>query len=84
MKFKIRQMDWFKRRLPTVEARPIEVKIPELLLEENFKCDMIVTYDDGNVLTLSGRVNQNDVKKTWAIHGIDHQGNQCMVDIEDD
>ncbi|KKL14965.1 hypothetical protein LCGC14_2510370 [marine sediment metagenome] len=74
-------MDWFKRRLPTVEAQPVEVKIPEIQLEENFKCDMIVTYDDGNVLTLSGRVNQNDVKETWAIHGIDHQGNQCMVDI---
>ncbi|KKM06821.1 hypothetical protein LCGC14_1740230, partial [marine sediment metagenome] len=77
MKFKIRQMDWYKRRLPVFQPQPIEVKIPELQLEENFKCDMIVTYDDGNVLTLSGRVNQNDVKKTWAIHGIDHQGNQC-------
>lgn len=83
MKFNIRQMDWYKRRLPTPEPKPVSVKIPDLQLEENFKCAMLVTYDDGSMYTLSGRVNQNDVKKTWAIHGIDHKGHQCMVDIEE-
>ena len=76
-------MDWYKRRLPTPEPQPVSVKIPDLQLEENFKCDMLVTYDDGSLYTLSGRVNQNNVKKTWAIHGIDHKGHQCMVDIEE-
>lgn len=75
-------MDWFKRRLPTQEPQPVSVEIPDLQLEENFKCDMIVTYDDSSIHTLSGRVNQNDIKKTWAIHGINHTGQQCMVDIE--
>ncbi len=82
MKFKIRHMDWFKRRIPTPEPKPIEVEIPDIQLEENFSCDMYVTYDDGFTHTLTGRVKQNDVKKTWTIHGIDHKGHQCMVDIE--
>ena len=74
-------MDWFKRRLPTSEPKPIEVEIPDIQLEENFSCVMYVTYDDGFTHTLTGRVNQNDIKKTWTCHGIDHQGHQCMVDI---
>ena len=82
MKFKIREMDWFKRRIPTPEPTPTSVQIPNIKLIENHRCDMLVTYDDGNSYTLSGRVNQNTVKKTWTIHGIDHQGHQCMVDIE--
>lgn len=82
MKFKIREMSWFKRRIPTPEPKPISVQILDIKLIENHRCDMIVTYDDGNTFTLSGRVNQNQIKKIWAIHGIDHQGHQCMVDIE--
>ena len=82
MKFTIRQMGWYKRRIPTPEPKPVLVDIPDIQLKENFRCDMYVTYDDGNTYTLSGRVNQNDVKKVWAIHGIDNNGHQCMVDIE--
>lgn len=84
MKFKIREMSWYKRRIPTPEPKPTSVQIPDIKLIENHRCDMLVTYDDGNSYTLSGRVNQNTVKKTWAVHGIDHQGHQCMVDIEED
>lgn len=81
MKLTIREMSWYKRRIPTPEPKPIEVKIPDLQLKEEHRCDMIVTYDDGETRILSGRVNQNPIKKTWAIHGIDHSGHQCMVDI---
>ena len=76
-------MDWYKRRLPTPEPQPVSVEIPDIRLEENFKCDMFVTYDNGVVITLSGRVNENTIKKVWAIHGINHTGQQCMVDIEE-
>ena len=75
-------MSWHKRRIPTPEPQPIHVEIPDIQLEENFRCEMIVTFDDGNIYTLSGRVNQNEVKKTWTCHGINHTGQQCMVDIE--
>ena len=74
-------MSWFKRRPPTREIRPIHVDIPDLELSENFKCSMLVTYDNGEKIMLSGRVNQNPIKKTWAVHGIDTKGHQCMVDI---
>lgn len=76
-------MDWYKRRIPTPEPQPISVKIPDIKLEENYRCDMFVEFDDGVTRTLSGRVNQNEVKKIWAVHGIDHQGHQCMVDIDE-
>lgn len=83
MKLTIREMSWYKRRLPTQDPKPISVQIPDIRLINNHRCDMIVEYDDGNTHTLSGRVNLNDVKNVWAIHGIDHQGHQCMVDIDE-
>lgn len=77
-------MSWFKRRIPTPEPKPVDVEIDDLQLKENHRCNMTVTYDDGNVYKLTGRVNQNEVKKTWAVHGIDSCGHQCMVDIIDE
>lgn len=83
MEFTIREMSWFKRRLPTDEPKPVDVAFTDLQLIENHRCDMKVTYDNGEIFTLTGRVNQNPIKKTWTVHGIDYCGHQCMVDIKE-
>jgi hypothetical protein len=81
MKYRIRDLSWFKRRLPTEEPRPIDVEITNIELVNNSYCDMKVTYDDGNVYEFNGRVSHNDVKDAWTVHGFDASGRQCMVDV---
>lgn len=81
MKFKIRNTDWFKRREPTKEIKPVSVKVDSLQLIDNYKCDMEVLYDDGEVYILSGRVNSNDIKGTWTVHGINFNGLSVLADI---
>lgn len=81
MRFEIRRLSWYKRRPPTEEPQPVRVEIPDIKLEAEHKCDMYVTYDNGDTLTLSGRVEFNDIKKKWSICGIDPHGHQCLADI---
>jgi hypothetical protein len=45
---------------------------------------MTAYYDDGSVFQLNARVNQNDIKGTWTVHGIDHLGHSVLVDIVDE
>lgn len=84
MEFKIRNTDWFKRRLPIPLPKPIDVNIHGLKLEQDHHCRMTAYYDDGSVYLLNARVNQNDIKKTWTVHGIDHLGHSVLVDIIED
>jgi hypothetical protein len=81
---KIRETDWFKRRLPTPQPKAIDVKVHNLVLEQNHMCKMTAYYDDGSVFQLNARVNQNDIKGTWTVHGIDHLGHSVLVDIVDE
>jgi hypothetical protein len=82
MNLKIRKMDWYKRRLPTKDPKPIKSIVKYLEFIENYICIMTVTYDDGNVYDLTARVNQNKILKTWTVHGIDSKGHTCLCDIE--
>lgn len=81
MEYKIRHLDWFKRRVPTKEPRPIKVEITNIELVNNSYCNMTAEFDDGNIYELTGRVNLNDIKNTWTVHGTDPYGHQCFVDV---
>ncbi len=83
MKLKIRTQSWYKRREPTKEIQPIEVKVEDLQLVSNHKCVMQVLYDDGNWYELGGRVSQNDITGKWTVHGINPHGLSTLVDIEE-
>lgn len=81
MEYKIRHLDWFKRRIPTKDPQPVKVEINNIELVENSYCEMVVEFDDGNVYEFRGRVGYNEIKDTWTVHGFDHHGRQCFVDI---
>ncbi len=81
MKYKIRELSWYKRREPTKEAKPVSVEVEDLQLVDNHMCKMRATYDDGNIYDLTARVCLNDIKGIWTVHGIDHQGHSVLCDI---
>ena len=62
--------DWYKRRTPTQERKPTAVIISNFKKEQNFICEMSVTYDDGSTQELKARVLQNHVTKHWAVDGM--------------
>ena len=76
-------MSWHKRRLPTDDPQPVKVEIDNIELEINSYCDMTVEYDDGEVFVFNARVQFNDIKKTWTVHGMSSTSGmrQCFVDI---
>ena len=74
-------MSWFKRREPTKDPQPVKVEIKNIELIKNSYCNMIVEFDDGNVYEFDGRVQHNEIKDTWTVHGFNHHGQQCFVDI---
>jgi len=81
MKYNIRQLSWFKRREPTQDPQPVKVEIKNIELIVNSYCDMTVEFDDGNTYEFDGRVQHNEIKDTWTVHGFNHHGQQCFVDI---
>ena len=81
MEFKIRDTSWFKRRDPTSEIKAVTVTVDNLELTNNHMCEMMATYDDGNIYKLSARVNQNPITMNWTVHGINHKGLSTLVDI---
>jgi len=82
MEYKIRHLDWYKRRLPIKNPQPVKVEIDNIELEKNTYCDMTVEFDDGEVFEFDGRVQYNDIKDTWTVHGFSSDsGRQCFVDV---
>jgi hypothetical protein len=82
MEYEIRNLSWFKRREPTKDPQPVKVEINNIELVNNSYCDMIVEYDDGKIFEFNGRVNLNDIKNTWTVHGFSSaSGRQCFVDV---
>ena len=82
MEYKIRQLDWFKRREPTKIPQPVKVEIENIEYEKNTYCDMTVEIDDGVVCEFNGRVQHNDIKDIWTVHGFSSDsGRQCFVEI---
>ena len=85
MEYSIRQLSWFKRREPTQDPQPVKVEIDNIELVVNSYCDMTVEYDDGEVFEFDGRVQYNDVKDVWTVHGFSSDsGRQCFVDVIND
>ena len=82
MEYKIRNLNRYKRRLPTQDPQPVKVEIDNIELEKNTYCDMTVEYDDGEVFVFNGRVQHNEIKDVWTVHGFSSDsGRQCFVDI---
>jgi len=82
MEYKIRQLDWFKRREPTKSQQPVKVEIDNMEYEKNTYCDMTVEFDDGEVCVFDGRVQHNDIKDIWTVHGFSSDsGRQCFIEI---
>lgn len=74
MEFKIRKLDWYKRRSPVKEPEALSVKIPDFKKEENHPCDVFTLYDDGIERRLLGRVVRNSVTGVWAVNGLANGG----------
>ena len=84
MKFQVRQMDWFKRRLPTPEPKPVFATVDGFQKKLGHTCNMMTTYDDGQVIEMTGaRVIHNDIKDEWSVQGMDGKGHMCVVDVID-
>ena len=81
MIFKIRKLDWYKRRKPTKKIQPVSVNVDNVQLIDNYRCVMCVLYNDGVVYQLSGRVNVNDITGRWTVHGINPHGLATLVEI---
>ena len=81
--FKIREMDWFKRRNPVAQPKAVEVEVIGFEKIDNHKCQVVAKYDNGELLTLSGRINVNILAtpNRWTVHGIDSLGHSVMVDL---
>lgn len=74
MPFEIRQLSWHKRRRPGDEPKPVSVEVPDFKKEANHMCAISVTFDNAEVLTLSGRVLQNPITGAWSVNGVNSTG----------
>lgn len=85
MPFEIRQLSWHKRRRATEAPQPISVEVPDFQKIPNHFCDISVTFDNGEVIMLQGRVSQNPVNHSWSVNGINSSGQSVFAKwLEDD
>lgn len=84
MSFEIRQLNWHKRRRPTQVPQPLKVEVPDFRKEANHACTVIVTFDNGEIMNLHGRVSQNPVNLTWSVNGINASGQSVFAKWIDD
>ncbi|WP_258807696.1 hypothetical protein [Pseudidiomarina sp. CB1] len=74
MPFVIQELNWYKRRKPNAESKPVDVEVEDFKLEKNHFCKIHVIFDDGGRATLQGRVTQNPVTGAWSVNGINAKG----------
>lgn len=79
MPFEIRQLSWHKRRRATQTPQPIRVEVPDFQKVPHHFCDISVTFDNGDVVTLQGRVSQNPVNESWSVNGINSSGQSVFA-----
>jgi len=79
MEFEIRQLSWHKRRKPGQEIKPVSVAAPGFRKEVNHMCDVQVTFDNGETMTMKGRVLQNPVTGTWSVNAINTSGQSVFA-----
>ena len=71
IKFKIIPANWFKRRTPRPEPKPVKVtKIDNFKFEKNHFCQMYIEYDNGEVRDFLSRVIHNEMNKKWLVDGM--------------
>jgi hypothetical protein len=86
MKLKVREMSWFKRRIPKSKPpKVIKFHVEGFERIPNHACTMFVEYDDGNKYELSARVHLNSLAKPerWSVQGLNAQGISVLIDIID-
>lgn len=67
MKYTIRELSWFKRRIPKPEPKPVSVDVQGAQLVDMHQCEVTSTYDDGSTYEMTGWVKQCPIKQTWSI-----------------
>tara|TARA_R110001583_G_scaffold131248_1_gene282935 strand:+ start:2626 stop:2898 length:273 start_codon:yes stop_codon:yes gene_type:complete len=69
--FKIVPANWFKRRTPRPEPKPVNViKIDGFKLMKNHLCRMHVKFDNGEVREFLSRVIYSDINGKWLVDGM--------------
>ncbi|RUO26989.1 hypothetical protein CWE09_09940 [Aliidiomarina minuta] len=79
MHFEIQQLSWHKRRRPGKEPQPVAIDVPDFKKEADHMCQVSVTFDNGEVLSMHGRVSQNQIKKTWSVNAINSSGQSVFA-----
>lgn len=72
-------LSWAKRRKLDNKRHVAVVKLHGFERQKYSFCDMEVTFEDGEILTLRSQVTQNHITKTWTVNGLDGNGNQVAV-----
>ena len=81
MKFELQPLDWYKRRAPSKEPVALSVEVTGFEKVHNHKCELRVSYDDGVVRDLIGRVLHNTLKDHWTINGLNANGFVVSVKV---
>lgn len=84
MTFEIRQLNWHKRRRPGEEPKPVAVEVPDFKKVANHMCQISVTFDNGEILEMTGRVLQNPVTGDWSVSGINTSGQSVFAKYVED
>ncbi|MDN7125184.1 hypothetical protein [Pseudidiomarina terrestris] len=84
MTFIIQQLSWHKRRKATVEPQPVAISVPDFEKVLNHFCTVEVTFDNGEVAKLTGRVTQHPITGVWSVNGINAKGQSVSARYQDD
>jgi hypothetical protein len=61
------EKSWFKRRKPTQEPRPVDIRLDEFEQVHNHLCMMYVKFDNGAEAEFVARVIYNDMQDEWIV-----------------
>ncbi|TRW48740.1 hypothetical protein FM042_07080 [Aliidiomarina halalkaliphila] len=79
MPFEIKQLSWHKRRRPTEVPQPVDIQVDDFRQEVNHACEVTVTFDNGEVLQMHGRVIQNPITGVWSVTAINGTGQSVLA-----
>lgn len=83
--FELAVMDWYKRRRKQEPQRKIvQHKVINFEKVDNHICGVEITFDDGEVLALEGRVALNQTygamaSKKWSVQAINAEGFSVLL-----
>ncbi|WP_194756546.1 hypothetical protein [Aliidiomarina indica] len=79
MPFEIKQLSWHKRRRPTEVPKPVAIEVDDFRQEVNHPCEVTVTFDNGEVLHMHGRVIRNPITGIWSVSAINGTGQSVLA-----